>query len=66
MIPTDHLYGSFEGYETEIKQNEDGTFTASGLGRSVTDRFQEVAIDKLNHEIYDAVTRGELVPNMGN
>jgi hypothetical protein len=66
VIFLDHMDGAFDSFETDIKQNEDGTWTASALGVSKSHQFQELALNDLNEEIYNKVSRGELVPGMGN
>jgi hypothetical protein len=60
----DHLEGVFDGFETEIGSDENGFFARS-MGREVTGRpNQEQALNDLNSIIYDAISKGEIVPDM--
>jgi hypothetical protein len=66
-IPTDHLFGAFDTFETSIVQDPStGEWVASALGLESRHRTQDQALNDLNEKVYDAVSRGELVPNMGN
>lgn len=67
MFSTDHFFGAFDEYPTDIRHDaEKGEWVASALGLEARAKYQETALDELNHKIYDAVSRGELVPDMGN
>lgn len=65
MNTMDHLNGSFDSFETEIGKDGD-LFYAKALGIEVRNANQEQALNDLNQKLYDAITRGELIPNMGN
>lgn len=63
--PMDHLEGIFDGFETEVGSDEKG-FYARAMGREVTGRPDaDQAINDLNQIIYDAISRGEIIPDMG-
>ena len=66
MFTTDHFDGAFDEFPTDIKQESDGTWVASALGLEARHRDQSQALNDLNAKLYDAVSRGELIPNMGN
>lgn len=66
MFTTDHFDGSIEGYETKIDHQPDGTWKASALGLDAIHADQGQALNDLNEKIFNAVSRGELTPNMGN
>jgi len=63
--PMDHLEGIFDGFETEVGSDEDG-FYARALDREVKGRPNaEQALNDLNQILYDAISRGEILPDMG-
>lgn len=63
--PMDHLEGHFTGFETETGKDERGYF-ARALGREVTGRPNlEQSLNDLNQILYDAISRGEILPDMG-
>jgi len=66
MFTTDHFDGSFEGWETELTQQPDGTWKASGLGVEVTHADREQALNDLNEKVFDGISKGEITPSMGN
>ena len=67
MIPTDHFFGSFDSFETEVGHDaEKDEYYARALGLEARHKYQEQALNDLNAKIFDAVSRGEIVPNMGN
>lgn len=66
MIPTDHLQGAFDSFHTDVRQEPDGTWVASALGLESRHAHHEQALNDLNAKVYDAISRGEIVPDMGN
>jgi len=66
MFGTDHLFGSFDEFPTDIRQESDGTWVASALGLEKRHKYQEQALNDLNAALFDAVSQGTIVPNMGN
>jgi hypothetical protein len=66
MFSTDHFYGAFDEFPTDLKQDADGTWVASAMGLEARHQYQEQALNDLNAALLDAVSKGELVPNMGN
>lgn len=67
MIYTDHLFGSFDSFQTDVQFDEaTQEWVASAQGYEARHQFQELALNDLNSKIFDAVSRGELVPGMGN
>jgi hypothetical protein len=65
MFPTDHLFGDFTEFPTDLRREGD-EWIASAMGIEARHQFQEQALNDLNVKIYDAVSKGEIVPNMGN
>jgi uncharacterized protein YicC (UPF0701 family) len=65
MFPTDHFDGSFE-LNIETGRDDKGVYARS-LGYEVRHPSNlEQAVQELNEEIYNAVSRGEIVPSMDN
>lgn len=50
---------------TELKQEGD-VWIASALGLEARHKYREQALNDLNEKVYNAVSRGEIVPDMGN
>jgi len=65
MIPMDHLDGYFE-FETEIGKDEKGFYARAQGFEARHPNFQDQAINDLNEKVFDAISRGDLVPNLGN
>lgn len=65
MFPTDHIFGIFDDFETEIRKDGD-EYVASALGMEARHKYQEQALNDLNAKLQDAIANGTLVPNMGN
>lgn len=63
MIFTDHLNGDFTDFETEIGKGDDGLFFAKAMGYAAKSLYQDQALNDLNIQIYEAISKGELVPN---
>jgi hypothetical protein len=65
VIPLDHLDGDFSDFPTDTGKDDKG-FYARALGLEARHAFsQEQALAELNTLLYDKVSRGELIPNMG-
>ena len=65
MFPMDHFDGAFE-FAIETGRDDKGVYARS-QGREARHAFStEQAINDLNEELHNAVSRGEIVPNMGN
>lgn len=65
MFTTDHFQGAFDDFPTEIRKEGD-EFVASALGIEARHRYQDQALNDLNAKLYDAISKGEIVPDMGN
>jgi hypothetical protein len=62
--PMDHLFGSFDSFDTDTGKDAKG-FYARALGREVTGRPNlEQALNDLNEILYDAISKGEILPDM--
>ena len=66
MYPLEFLFGTFDSFETDVHQLEDGSWEASAMGRSARHADREQALNDLNADILTAMERGELVPENGN
>lgn len=67
MFTTDHFNGAFDDFQTELEFDEKKSmWKASALGYSAKHKYQDQAINDLNEKLFNAVTNGEIVPNMGN
>jgi hypothetical protein len=64
MHGTDHLYGSFENFHTDLQQLEDSKWRASALGYSAEHTNRDQALNDLNEKLQTAITKGELRPDM--
>lgn len=64
MFMTDHFQGAFDDFPTDLRQ-EEGQWVASALGIEARHQYQEMALNDLNAKIYDAISKGEIVPQMG-
>ena len=65
MFTMDHFAGSFE-FNTEVGQDDNGHF-ARAMGFEARHPFSaEQALNDLNEQLDSAISRGELVPDMGN
>jgi hypothetical protein len=65
MLPLDHFDGSFE-FAIETGQDDKGHW-ARAHGREARHPYDpSQAVNDLNAELYDAISRGDIVPNMGN
>lgn len=61
---TDHMFGAFDSFETDIGQDDKG-FYARALGCEGRAGNQDQAVNDLNMQIETAITKGELMPDMG-
>lgn len=64
MNYTDHFQGAFDDFPTELRR-EGEEWVASALGVEARHAFQDQALNDLNAKIYDAISRGDIVPNGG-
>jgi len=65
MFTTDHFQGAFDSFETDLRQ-DGNEWVASAMGIESRHQYQEQALNDLNAKLHDAISKGELVPNMGN
>lgn len=65
MFGTDYLQGTFDSFETELKQLDNGWWEASALGVKAAHRDQSQAINDLNAKIDEKLQRGDLHPDGG-
>lgn len=59
----DFTEGMFIPDITITKREDNGHYTASSMGLSVTNVDQEVAINKLSAKLQEGILRGEIHPN---
>ena len=67
MFTMDHFEGSMEGFETEVRFDPDAqVWVTSAMGIEARHQDQSQSLNDFNEKFNDAVSRGELTPNMGN
>jgi hypothetical protein len=67
MFTTDHFEGSFEGYDTDVRFDEaTSEWVTSAMGIEARHQSQSQSLNDFNAKFYEAVSRGEVIPSMGN
>ena len=67
MFSTDHFDGSFEGFDTDVRFDDTTSeWVTSAMGIEARHPDQSQSLSEFNAKFYDAVSRGEVVPNMSN